>query len=241
MVCKLLLFVVDVKVVVAVVVVAVFFWLGQVHHVKKKKKRQQQLWNAISLLRLVAVSFAAVISLSVHQKGFNSRLLVCLFALVCALFTVRLAVCFLNFQFFQRFFKTYFLELRFVVCLEYMGILSTINCMASTNTWDNNTCLSVLLLLLLWIYNLLMGVLFSFFVFVNFCVFRNGSLQHFQTLTFSNTHFLFTFCSFVFRIFCLFVTLSHLFWDVAQVCCFRFSLLFMFVFFFFFGCLAVLL
>lgn len=137
------------------------------------------------LLRLVAVSFAAVISLSVHQKGFNSRLLVCLFALVCALFTVRLAVCFLNFQFFQRFFKTYFLELRFVVCLEYMGILSTINCMASTNTWDNNTCLSVLLLLLLWIYNLLMGVLFSFFVFVNFCVFRNGSLQHFQTLTFS--------------------------------------------------------
>lgn len=99
MVCKLLLFVVDVKVVVAVVVVAVFFWLGQVHHVKKKKKRQQQLWNAISLLRLVAVSFAAVISLSVHQKGFNSRLLVCLFALVCALFTVLLAVCFLNFQF----------------------------------------------------------------------------------------------------------------------------------------------
>lgn len=101
--CKLLLFVVDVKVVVAVVVVAVFFWLGQVHHVKKKKKRQQQLWNAISLLRLVAVSFAAVISLSVHQKGFNSRLLVCLFALVCALFTVRLAVCFSQFSIFNSF------------------------------------------------------------------------------------------------------------------------------------------
>lgn len=212
MVCKLLLFVVDVKVVVAVVVVAVFFWLGQVHHVKKKKKRQQQLWNAISLLRLVAVSFAAVISLSVHQKGFNSRLLVCLFALVCALFTVRLAVCFLNFQFFQRFFKTYFLELRFVVCLEYMGILSTINCMASTNTWDNNTCLSVLLLLLLWIYNLLMGVLFSFFVFVN-----NLCVSKWFTAAFSNTHFflLFTFCS----------LFAHLFF-VSFVCLSRFHICF---------------
>lgn len=74
-------------------------------------------------------------------------------------------------------------------------------------------------------------------IFVCFEMVHCSIFKHSLFLTF---HFLFTFCSFVFRIFCLFVTLSHLFWDVAQVCCFRFSLLFMF-FFFFFGCLAVLL
>lgn len=73
------------------------------------------------------------------------------------------------------------MELRFVVCLEYMGILSTINCMASTNTWDNNT-----------------GVVFT--ADFNCCCwcfgavfFFEGSLQHFQTHSFSYFSLLFTF------------------------------------------------
>lgn len=182
-----MLFVVDVKVVVAVVVVAVFFGWDRCTTWRRRRSDSSSC-GTLSPSSGLLLSLSPL--LSVYQFTRRVLILVCLFVCLLwfvhfSLFSLQFVFSIFNFQFFQRFFKTYFLELRFVVCLEYMGILSTINCMASTNTWDNNTCLSVLLLLLLWIYNLLMGVLFSFFVFVNFCVFRNGSLQHFQTLTFS--------------------------------------------------------